>query len=192
MRKFTSEEFRFDRLRTTLANSKIAGENNSLYQSILGLIDGGSFLRKSLEDKLGRNDKIILTNQVSGKLPPKNGGVNTGLYAPFVTLIANINGVGADDLYYYTSGDLVTVFGRFQVTPTAIGVNTEFAFELPIISYFKLPSQCAGAAYSPTVNQGAAILADVGNNRAKMQFKAADNSTFDLYFTFGYRVIEKT
>lgn len=192
MRKFTTQDVDFNDLRSTLVNSGFAKENNSLFQVINRMIDGASLLKKNLAEKIGVTDKISLTEQVDGLLPPKNGGTKTNLYTPFVTLINNLGGVGVDDLYYYQSGDLVTVFGRFQVLPSSIGINTEFGFTLPTISYFKFPYQCAGAAYSPTKNQGAAIIGDVGNNRAKMQFLSVDNSVFDLYFTFGYKIIEKS
>ena len=81
------------------------------------------------------------------------------------------------------------VSGRFQVTPTAIGVDTQLAFKLPVLSYFDFDYQCAGSAFSPTINQGAAIIGDVGNNRALLKFLSVANSTFDLFFTFGYEII---
>lgn len=192
MRKFSNQETDFDQLRSVLVGSKTVRENNPLYQVVNRLIDYGALLKKNLADKIGRGDKISLTEQVDGILPPANGGSKVDLYNPNpLILLSNLSGAGVDFLYYCQNKDQVIVFGRFQVTPTIVGANTELGFELPIISYFDFDYQCAGAAYSPTEEQGAAIIADVGNNRAKLKFKSVTNVTFDLFFTFGYKIIEK-
>lgn len=191
MRKFTSREADFDQLRTLVVNSQDAKENNSRYQVLNRLIDYGSLLKKSIEGKIGKDDKISLTDQIDGILPPTNGGVATGKYEPIITLGANCGGVGLDFLYFYTTGGLVTVFGRLAVLPLVIGINTEFAFTLPIISYFTFDYQCAGALGCPTHNQNGAILADVGQNRAKMQFISVANVQMNLFFNFSYIIIEQ-
>jgi len=192
MRKFsTGPDVDFDRLKTILVNSGYQSTSPPLFQTISGLINGAQLFRKGLDDKLGKNDKISLTKQVEGNLSPKNGGAAPGQYNPNLTLISNLNGSGVDDLYFIQTGPLVTVFGRVQVVPAAIGVDTELGIELPIISYFKFDYQCAGSASSPTVNQSGAIIGDVGNNRAKLKFLSISNATFDIYFNFGYIIIEK-
>lgn len=190
MRKFSTGSPDIDRLKTILVNSGMQTKEPAAFQTINGLIDGAQFFKKNLEGKLGKDDPIDLAN-ATGALGLKNGGTIFGQYNPDLTLILNLNGAGVDDLYFYRIGSLVTVFGRIQVTPLAIGVDTELGFELPIISYFKFDYQCAGSGYSPTVNQGAAIIGDVGNNRAKLKFLSTTNVTFDLFLTFGYKIIEQ-
>lgn len=191
MKKFSTPDTNFDQLNALLVNSQDAKENNSRYLVLRKLISGAQLLKNSLGDTVKKTDKISLTDQIDGILPPTNGGVATGRYTPALTLIANLSGAGVDDLYFSTTGGLVNVFGRFQVTPTAVGINTELGFKLPIISYFQFDYQCAGSAYSPTVNQGAAIIADVVNNRAILKFLSVSNTTFDLFFNFGYIIIEQ-
>ncbi|RPI80678.1 MAG: hypothetical protein EHM34_09725 [Nitrosopumilales archaeon] len=193
MKKFSvGENVDFDRLKTILVNSGFQSKSNPLFQVVDGLINGAQLFRKSLFDVVKKTDKISLTEQIEGKLLPKNGGTKTDQYDPSpMQLISNLSGAGVDYLYYIHTGSFVTVFGRFQLLPTAIGVNTELGFELPIISYFDFKYECAGAAASPEVNQSGAVLADVGNNRAKLQFLAVTNVQFDMYFNFGYKIIEK-
>lgn len=178
--------------KTDLVSSEFQKENKDIFDILNTLLDGASDFEKRIDNKLDKNGIIDGNSQISGFVPLANGGVVAGRYDPNpLILVANLTGVGVDYLYYTRAGDLVNVFGRFQVTPTAIGVNTEFAFALPILSYFKFDYECAGSAYSPTVSQGAAIMADVGNDRAKMKFLSVDNSTFDLFFTFGYIIVPK-
>lgn len=178
--------------KTDLVSSEFQKENKDIFDILNTLLDGASDFEKGLSNKLDKNGIIDGSSQISGFVPLANGGVVAGRYDPNpLILVANLTGVGVDYLYYTRAGDLVSVFGRFQVTPTAIGVNTELAFALPVLSYFKFDYECSGSAYSPTVSQGAAIMADVGNDRAKMKFLSVDNSTFDLFFTFGYIIIPK-
>lgn len=181
----------YQSMKTDLVSSEFQKENKDIFDVLNVLLDGASSFEEGLESKLGKNDSFP-ASQLSGMVPPASGGVVVGRYDsnPLI-LITNLAGAGVDFLYYMRSGDTVTVFGRFQVTPTAIGVNTELGFQLPILSYFTFDYQCAGSAYSPTVNQGAAIMADVGNNRAKLKFLSTTNITFDLFFTFGYVIIPK-
>lgn len=188
MRKFTNQDVDFADLRSTLVNSKLARDNPPLFQVINRLIDGGQLLREKISN-LGIN--INLESQVSGILPPRFGGNNVRIYTPTLYLMANLSGAGVDDLYFQHTRDQVIVFGKFQVDPITNNQNTELGFDLPIKSYFDFEYQCAGSGYCPTEDQGCAIIADVTNKRGKVKFKAASNSVMDLFFTFGYKIIEQ-
>lgn len=180
-----------DKLKASLVNSGEQTKNNALFQTIFQLIDGSKSLKETLSGKIGKTDKIDLDNQVDGHLPVKKGGSYSDIYLPILTLVANLSGVGTDDLHFYQNGDIITVAGRIQVTPTAVGVLTRAGISLPLISYFKFPYQCAGSAGSPTVNQAGAIIGDVLNNRAELQFLSVNNITYDMFFTFAYRIIQQ-
>lgn len=181
----------YQAIKSDLVASAFQKENKDVFDVLNTLLDGASDFENRIDNKVGKTDSFP-SSQLSGLVPIAVGGVTSGRYDPNpLVLISNLSGAGVDYLYYLRGGDNVTVYGRFQVTPTAIGVNTELGFQLPILSYFTFDYQCAGSTYSPTVEQGAAIIADVGNNRALLKFKSVDNSTFDLFFTFGYVIIPK-
>lgn len=181
----------YDRLKSLLSATRARKEDNNLYAVTLDLINAAAKFQNALSKTLTDTSELSV-GQLVGRIATKNGGTFSDRYSPFLTLVANASGAGVDYLYFNRSGDKVDVVGRVQITPTAIGVDTELRIELPIISYFKFDYQLAGVAFSPTVNQGAAIIADVGNNAALLKFLSTSNATFDLFFNFGYTVIEKT
>lgn len=180
----------YQQLKSALLNSGLQKKDNTLFGVLVSLIDAASKFKESLSKVIKVGDKLDAT-LLEGRVPLASGGNRNDKYEPILTLISNLTGAGVDEFYYIQSGSLVTVFGRVQVTPTAINVITELGISLPLISYFSFDYQCAGSGYSPTINQGAAIVADVGNKRAKIKFLASNNVTFDIFFTFGYRIIEK-
>jgi hypothetical protein len=180
----------YTRLKSTLAGSPSTETEDKLYQVITGLINGAEKFKDQLDGKADIGSRIE-ASQLEGVVAVANGGTYGELYVPTLTLVSNLTGAGVSDFYYYQNGRLVTVFGKVQVTPTVGATITELGMSLPVISYFKFDYQCAGSANSPTINQGAAIVGDVGNNRALLKFLSTGASTFDLFFQFGYVVIEK-
>lgn len=181
----------YSALQSNLLSSKAKNEDNNLFEVIRSLISGAQGFKNSIAEKLGKSDTFP-ANQLIGVVPTANGGTYGTLYEPSLFLIANLSGAGLDYFYYSQAGMHVHVFGKIQVTPTAIGVDTRLGIELPILSYFKFDYECCGVAYSPTVNQGASILADVANQRALLRFKSVDNVTFDMTLQLDYKIIAKS
>jgi len=111
------------------------------------------------------------------------------IYTPTLTNVANLDASTAYQCQYCRVGDMVTVTGKVDVDPTA-AVATQLGLSLPIASNLGAPEQCAGTAFAPGIaGQGAAILGDVANDRAQMQWVAVDLTNQAMYFTFSYRVL---
>jgi hypothetical protein len=114
----------------------------------------------------------------------------SGTYTPTVTGVTNVASVTAYLSQYMRVGSVVTVSGRIDVDPTA-AVATQVGISLPIASDFTAASgeECGGVAYCQTVaGFGAAVYADVTNNRAQMEWIAVDTAARSMWFTFTYRI----
>lgn len=112
-----------------------------------------------------------------------------GIYTPTLTNVANVAASTAYVCQWMRVGDMVTVTGKVDVDPTA-AVSTQLGISLPVSTNLANAEECAGTAYCPAIaGQGAAILGDVANDRAQMQWIAVDVTNQPMYFTFGYRVI---
>jgi hypothetical protein len=113
-----------------------------------------------------------------------------GVYTPTLTNVTNVAASTAFECQYMQVGATVTVSGRVDIDPTAAGA-VELGISLPVASNFGALEDCAGVASTPAVatGEGAAILADVANDRASCQYIAVDTANRARYFTFTYQVI---
>lgn len=115
--------------------------------------------------------------------------VTNGTYTPTLTNVTNLDTSAANLCTYIRVGTAVTVSGRVDLDPTAAGA-VELGISLPIASNFTDNKQCAGVAFSNAVaGQGAAILSDLTNDRASLQFVAVDTSNRVMMFVFQYQVL---
>lgn len=113
----------------------------------------------------------------------------SGTYTPTLTNVTNLAASTAYVCQYIRVGSVVTVSGRVDIDPTAVGA-TELGITLPIASNLGALEDCAGtAAASGIAGQSAAIAGDLTNNRAKLVYVAADITNQPMYFTFTYRII---
>jgi hypothetical protein len=113
----------------------------------------------------------------------------SGTYTPTLTNITNLDTSTAYQCQYMKVGTVVTVSGKVDVNPTA-GASTQLGLSIPIASNFAASEDCAGSAFASGIaGQGAAILADVVNNRAIMQWVSVDTTNQAMLFSFTYRVI---
>ena len=128
----------------------------------------------------------LSTTDISG-LPV----VTNGTYLPTLTGVANVSSTTAYTAQYSRVGAVVTVSGRFDLTPTSATTLTQFGISLPIASAFAAIEQCGGTAATqvPTAYSGQ-IFADTANARAEFGFTtAADTSSRRWMFTFTYLVV---
>lgn len=120
-------------------------------------------------------------------------GVSTlaaGTYTPTLTNVANLDSSAVGEFQYSRVGATIMVSGAVGVNPTTTATSTQLGISLPVASAFTVTDDCAGTAFCPTIAaQGAAILADVTNDRAQMQWVAADVTSQSMYITFTYQVI---
>lgn len=182
-----------DKLKGILVDSGVQSENNPLFQTVDQMLDISGDLTKSLEGKLGKEDKINIAQQVEGRLPVSNGGVLPGIYTPLLTLVANVGGAGVDPTIWYRVGDYVIVSGKIVATPTAFNTLTQIGISLPVKSYFDFDYHLSGVAVCPTVrNECAAIYADIVNERAMMEWISGYNGVQNgFFYNFTYRIIQQ-
>lgn len=116
--------------------------------------------------------------------------LSAGAYTPTLFNVANLAASTAFSCQYLRVGAVVTVSGRVDVDPIAGATLTTLGISLPFASALANANECAGSGVSPAVaGQCAAVLADVVNGRASLQWTSADVTNQALYFTFTYRVI---
>lgn len=143
----------------------------------------------------GNVEEISVTSPLSltaGALSVSFTSLNldSGTYAPTLTAVTNVTGVTQyGNFQYLRVGSTVTVSGKIGIDPTAAG-NTVMAISLPIASAFANEQECAGTAFAPAIaGMGAAILADVANDRAQLQYIAVDVTNQPMFLSFTYQVI---
>lgn len=158
--------------------------------------------------------KVDLTTTVTGILPPANGGTGgvlgtlaflnsplglanggtgqtstTQTYTPTLTSVTNVAASTAFPCQYLRVGNVVTVSGKVDVDPTAIG-QVQLGISLPVPTSLSNDYECGGTAFTPAVaGQGAAIYADSANDRAQMEWVTVDTSNRSMFFSFTYQVI---
>lgn len=116
--------------------------------------------------------------------------LSAGAYTPTLFNVANLSASTAFSCQYLRVGGVVTVSGRVDVDPVAAATLTTLGISLPIASVLANTHECAGSGVSPAIaGQCAAVLGDVANARASLQWTSADVTNQALYFSFTYRVI---
>jgi hypothetical protein len=116
--------------------------------------------------------------------------ITSGTYLPALTNVANLAASTAFTCQFLRVGAVVTVSGRVDVDPTAGATLTTLGISLPIASAFANAFECAGSGVSPAfAGQCAAVLGDVANGRASLQWTSADVTNQPLFFSFTYRVL---
>lgn len=139
----------------------------------------------------GRLFGSALHNNASGMAGPTNQYVGSGTYTPVATNVANISGaVSVVGCQFMRVGNVVTVSGRFSVTPTATTTSTQFRITLPIASNLSGSNQLAGAGcrFATTTGEAVNIAGDVTNDEALFSFFSSNNVSGFLTFSFTYLV----
>jgi hypothetical protein len=110
-------------------------------------------------------------------------------YTPTLTGVANLDTVTAYAANYAVIDGGVLVSGKFDANAAAAGALCQFGLSLPIDSDFTAEQDLGGVAFARAVaGQGAAIRADATNNRAMVEWTAADTADRAMSFVFFYRI----
>lgn len=109
-------------------------------------------------------------------------------YTPALTNVTNVAASTAFLCQWVQIGDMVTVSGRVDIDPTALGF-IELGMTLPVASNFASGLECGGTAVAKLVTEALAISADTVNNRAVFQGVATDTANRAYSFSFTYRVV---
>lgn len=133
---------------------------------------------------------MLLGRTTAGAGAVEEISYSSGVYTPTLTNGANLAASTAFQCQYVRIGSVVTVSGKVSVDPTLAATATELGISLPIASNFGAVEDCGGVSFAMAIaGQGAGIIADVANDRASMNWVAADVTNQPMSFTFTYRII---
>jgi hypothetical protein len=139
----------------------------------------------------GRLYGTALHNNATALTGAVNQYVGSGTYTPTITATANVGASAAGVCQWMRVGNVVTVSGRLDVTPTAAaGALTTFQISLPIASNLATFSNCCGAGvYGANPTAASTIQADATTDRAAFAFFATVTTSNALTFQFTYVVL---
>lgn len=115
--------------------------------------------------------------------------IDSGTYTPTITNSVNVSASAASQCQWKRVGNMVTVSGSVNITPTATG-DTQFRVTLPVASNFAATSNAGGAGmdrqfpYAPV-----GVSADSALDVVLMQFNPTNLGIRAVTFTFSYLVI---
>ena len=140
-----------------------SGSSQNTFSTKLTLTSDGRLYGSALHDNSG---------SVTGTV---NQYIASGSYTPTLTAVANCTVNSATVGYWIRVGNVVTVTVQLNIDPTLTATTTQARVSLPIASNFAGGNQCGGTIYCPGIaGLGAAILADVANDEALIQFVSTD------------------
>lgn len=166
-------------------------------QGILGMVTNHKLLFRT-------NNTTRLTIESDGRLHGSalhnNGGavtgttnqyVASGTYTPTLNNTTNVASSNAYVCQWIRVGNVVTVSGKFDITPTAGASSTVLGMSLPIASAFTQQEQLGGTAagIDGTTNVPISIKADDTNDRAFLVFTSVGTGAVNYYFTFTYLIL---
>lgn len=156
----------------------------------------GSFIISVTPTKNDAATQILSRNSSTGVVEyiPTSGVTNctSGTYTPTGTNVANAASITTNSCQYLRVGDVVTVSGEVDITPTATNTVTTIRLTLPIASDLANEHECAGTANQELAggltNDGI-IKGDTTNNEAFLKYlNKTSTATANWFFTFTYRV----
>lgn len=112
----------------------------------------------------------------------------SNLYTPILFNVTNLDSSTAHECQLLRILDVCMVFGKVEINPTLMSVATELGISLPISSNLAIDAQCSGIAFN-TVDQGASIVGDITNNRARLLCTPGSLANQTMFFLFMYRII---
>jgi len=129
------------------------------------------------------------TNNVVTFTPSGSG--SSGVYVPTASnLSANLTSVTGDSCFWIRQGNVITVTGAVQVSPSGVGSVSSFSLNLPTASNLGTQSLWGSYAGYPATAQSNIIIADVANAKAAFSSSTINTSggSPTVTFTFSYIV----
>lgn len=112
-----------------------------------------------------------------------------GTYTPTLTNTTNVAAsTHSTAAQYLRIGNTVTVSGVVTIDPTAAG-STVLDMSLPIASNLASVGNLAGTCNAPNPNEAGAVLGEITNDRARIQFTAVSTTNNAWYYHYTYRII---
>lgn len=183
----------FKRLKGILLGSKIQTENNSLFQTVNGILDNSQSVSDDVANRRSKDVPIPL-NDVSGVLAPVNGGSYSLYYFPTLINVLNITALNPFYTQYFRVGKIIYVSGKISITPIIGATLTLVDISLPVVSKFTSSDQLngliTGEALSgiPTIMASGSVTGNVPTQVAQARFFSLDASEHDIRFVFSYEL----
>ncbi len=118
---------------------------------------------------------------------PKLAVVDSGTYAPVLTLTENADSSSVSICHWMRIGDVVAVSGALTVNATAAAVM-RVQMTLPLPSVVSAASSVAGTGADIESNPPAVIRGDTASNSAEFGWVASATSDRTFYFSYCYRI----
>lgn len=175
-----------------LNNSITEGCNNVQFINTSGCVAQSGLSNVTLINTSGvtaaTDNQVIINNIV--QVNPKK--LDTYLYTPVLSGGLNLTASTIYQCQYLQIGNVVTVSGRIDLTPTTKGA-TSINITLPVASVFANNYNCGGVAYSNDLTGlavGAAIRANPATATAIMELISLDvGVNHSMFFNFTYQII---
>ncbi len=139
------------------------------------------------------NNEVIGYNYSTGTMGVvynPAGATNTtpggSIYTPTLTAVTNVASYITHPCQFRRDGNVVTVRGKFFVTPATSGILTELRISLPIASDFTNEQFDVIGLGNSTYGLVYVITADTSNNAAILRFRSTNTVANDVYFIFQY------
>jgi hypothetical protein len=156
----------------------------------LEILDGADNVMAHIED-----DGTTGTLTMTGGLAIPTGAITSGTYTPTWTNVANATTTTGHTAQYIRVGNVVTVSGGVDITPTANSTLTRSRCSLPIASNFANAFEAGGGGANVTtapVGQAVLCFADTTNDEVELRFlsdAAAAGVSRIIYYSFTYQII---
>jgi hypothetical protein len=133
---------------------------------------------------LGYDFDLGTTGVMITNLAPTNDA--DFVYVPVLTNTTNVSASQAYQAMVTRKGNVVTVHGALDITPTANGLATILGISIPVASNFTNAITDASGQANSLSNVNAGIIADTVNDRCTLQFTSTNAVLNRLYYTFSY------
>lgn len=142
----------------------------------------------------GRLYGLAIHNPASAMTGTTNQYVGSGTYTPTITNTSNVSASSAPTpLQFIRVGNVVTVSGQINVTPTAAAANTEVRITLPVASNLAAVGNLVGTLETTTGAGNArvtgAIVGETSVDLARVLFDAQGTASHQLFCMFTYVVL---
>lgn len=136
-----------------------------------------------LED--GRFYGLALHDNAGAVTGTTNQYIASGTYTPTLFNTTNVTSSTALGCFWMRVGNVVTVAGGFDATPTTIALNTTLGLSVPIASNLSGSNDVGGSAHD-SVGTSCQASADGTNDRVIFRWAAPDTSSRTYIFIFTY------
>jgi hypothetical protein len=124
-----------------------------------------------------------------------DGNVFSGTYTPTLTNTTNVSSSTAFVCQYMRVGNVVTVSGRVDITPTAISTTTILQLTVPVASNFtssenaRGTSSLASGTAAETGNGCGAVYSESSSQLVNLRHASTTTGSRSHSFTFTYRIL---